>query len=385
MGFCAWRNLAHDFEDGQKAREMSEAAVITQRPVPPPLAAASSRAARSTASLGCVLLLAAGCTPTGNPERPVNPPPIPIFAGSSGGSGVAAMNGAAGFAGPTAGTAGWPPVGAGSGMPVDTAGGGSVGPGPTGGVMGVPMAGTGGVAPLPDGGLPAFDAGTELNRNQVRPGGICARLAAVDCAAEAHCCAAPATAFDLCKSQLTARCTDTAFLDEIAMNNVSGYSVTQAEAVFNRLEQFAATCDPTVGVWFAQTEGLRAIFQGTVAPAGTCRPSGLPSVPGYYATLASCTQPSTHACLFTGDGPATPPQTATCAARSDVGATCFVDTNCRDGLYCANPQMKYSQGTCTPLKAVGATCTADTECMTFTCRGAACIMPTSQTAYCLSK
>jgi Dickkopf N-terminal cysteine-rich region len=127
------------------------------------------------------------------------------------------------------------------------------------------------------------------------------------------------------------------------------------------------------------------MFQGTVAPMGMCKPSGLPSVGNYAAALASCTQPLTHACLFTGDGPNAPPQTATCAARTDAGATCFVDLNCKDGLYCANPQMKYSQGTCTPLKATGATCTLDAECASFTCRSAVCVVTTEATAYCVSK
>jgi hypothetical protein len=183
---------------------------------------------------------------------------------------------------------------------------------------------------------------------------------------------------------MAAACKMNAYLDDIANNNVSGYSQAQTQAVLDKLEQYATACDPNVTLWAAQPDGLRAMFQGTIAANGTCKPTGLPSVANYGAALASCTQAATHACLFTGDGPTAPPQTATCAARGNAGATCFVDTNCKDGSYCLNPQMKYSGGKCTALKQNGAQCTTDTECASFTCRSAVCVAPTAQTAYCVS-
>jgi hypothetical protein len=362
---------------------MSEAAVMSHRQARSPLDAAKSGASMG-AALACVLLLAAACEPLGQDRV------LPIIAGFSGGSGVVAGNGGvAGMAGPPPGTAGRPPTGAGTGIPVGGGAAGIPGPGSMAGTVSVPTAGTAGggtvTPPNPDGGLlPPFNPGVAPNRNQVRAGQVCSRIAGLQCAAELHCCAAPAKGLDACQTQLTMACKTGAYLDDISNNSVSGYSVPQIEAVLNKLEEYATACDPSIPMWAATPEGLRSIFQGTVAPNAMCKPTGLPSPSNYAAALASCTQPATHACLFTGDGPNAPPQTATCSARLDAGATCFVDTNCKDGLYCANPQMKYSGGKCTALKEVGATCTLDTECATFTCRSAACVMPTVQTAYCVS-
>jgi hypothetical protein len=251
---------------------------------------------------------------------------------------------------------------------------------------GAPIAGSVGPRPTPDGGVPMseFDAGSEPGRNRIQPGQICARVAAVQCAAEAHCCPMPAKALEACKSELTNTCTTKAYLDDIGKNSVSGFDQAATETMLNTLEEYSKTCDPQVAVWAGQTEGLRAMFQGTVPPNGQCKPTGLPSYANYGAYLAACSQPKTQGCLFSGDGPTAPPQTATCAPRGGAGATCFMEVNCMDGFYCANPQMKYSSGKCTAQKAVGQQCTADVECMSLTCRSAMCVAPTVSTAYCVS-
>jgi Dickkopf N-terminal cysteine-rich region len=368
---------------------MSEAVGTTHRQAPVPLTAARMRGARRGRGgpwLACLLLSAAACAPPADTERVIIPT---IFAGVSGGSGVPAPSaGAAGRSGPPPGTAGGMQTGtAGGGGPVGASGTGVVGPGPTaGGASGTPpIAGSGSVQPMPDGGLPAYDAGTEPDRNTVRAGQLCARVSALQCAAEQHCCTTAKNSFDACKTQLTKTCMDNAFLDEIAMNNVAGYSQTQTKATFDQIEVFGANCDPTVTMWAAQPEGLRAMFQGTVAPGGMCKPTGLPSQGSYAASLASCTNAETTSCLFSGTGPTAPPQTATCAARGDSGATCFLDVNCKDGMYCQNPQMKYSSGKCAALNQNGATCTLDSECASFTCRSAVCVAATADTTFCVSK
>jgi hypothetical protein len=237
--------------------------------------------------------------------------------------------------------------------------------------------------PNPDGGLPAFDGGVEPNRNQVQPGGLCERLSTLNCAAEQHCCMAPGRTFDTCKRDMLSDCTMNGHLDEVAQNQIAGFSATHASAAFTKLEELSAACDPSMTLWAIAPDGLRGILQGTVAPMGSCKPTGFPSVVGYGASLASCKQPATHACLFTGDGPTAAPTTATCAARSGVGATCFVDTNCMDGLYCANTQMKYSSGKCAAGKAAGMACTTAAECASQACKSGSCVPTTSQTAYCL--
>lgn len=360
---------------------MSEAAVTSPRQVKEPLHAVRYGVALR-AALGWAVLFSA-CSPA-DPGRPVLPP---HFAGISGGSGAAALNGGvAGVPGPLP-TAGQPPVGAGSGTTVGGAAG--MGPLPPAGgsaAAGTPTAGTGGTTPPnPDGGLPEFNAGTDPARNQVRAGEICARVAAIQCAAEAHCCTAPARTVDACTTQMSMACAMSGYLDDIAKNSVSGFNPALAEAGFNTLEEYAIACDPNVVLWLARPDALRAMFQGTVAPNGMCKPGGLlPSAGNYAAALASCTQPATHSCLFTGDGPNAAPQTATCTPRGDVGAACFIDINCKDGLHCANPSMTYSGGKCAGLRQPGSECTLDTECASFTCRSAACVVATSQTAYCVS-
>jgi hypothetical protein len=374
---------------GQKAREMNEAEVMTQRNARAPLRAASELQI-PTSWLACLLLLAAGCSAAQEPQRVI--PWSNNRPGISGGAG--AGNRPAGMSAlpPGTGMAGSSPVGAGTGQPIATGGTGTTGVPGTGGTAAVPIAGAAPIAgsgsvgprPTPDGGVAEFDAGSEPARNRIQPGQICSRVAAVQCAAEAHCCPMPAKALEACKSQLTSTCTSQAFLDDIGKNNVSGFNQAATEAMLNKLEEYAKVCDPQVAIWAGQTEGLRAMFQGTVAPNGQCKPSGLPSPANYAAYLAACAQPKTQGCLFSGDGPNAPPQTATCAPRGAAGATCFLEVNCQDGFYCANPQMKYSTGKCTAQKAVGQQCTADVECMTLTCRSAMCIEPTTTTAYCVS-
>jgi hypothetical protein len=234
--------------------------------------------------------------------------------------------------------------------------------------------------------LPPFNAGTDPARNRVQAGQVCARMSAIQCAAEVHCCTAPAKTLEACKSELTKYCTDKLYLDKIASNSASGFSSAQAEMVFNKIEEFSSSCDPSVVAWAAKAEGLRSIFRGTVPPNGQCKPGGIvPSYDSYGAALASCTQAETTACLFSGNGaPPSAPSMTRCAPRAGAGGGCFVTTNCTEGLYCPNSQMNYAGGKCTAQKLVGATCTLDEECVTFSCRNAACVAATAQTAYCVS-
>ncbi|HKU43089.1 MAG TPA: Dickkopf N-terminal cysteine-rich domain-containing protein [Polyangiales bacterium] len=323
-----------------------------------------------------LLLMAAGCEP-GEGARPPN-----TLVPGAGGVAVASR--------------GVPPTGVtaavgGTTFPAPSgAGAAAVGPLPSGGtgaggIITVPPGGTGAPPPPPDGGLPPFDGGIEPNRNQVQPGGICSRLATINCAAEQHCCNAPGRTFEACKSALTTDCTMNAHLDEVAQNSVAGYSSAVAATAFAKLEELSAACDPSVTVWALSPTGLRGIYQGTVEPTQQCKPTGFPSVVGYGATLASCKQPATHACLFSGNGPTAAPTSATCAARGGAGATCFVDSNCMDGLYCNNPDQKYSTGKCAAGKAAGASCTTEAECASQTCKSSKCVVATAQTAYCLNQ
>jgi hypothetical protein len=242
----------------------------------------------------------------------------------------------------------------------------------------------GAVAPVTDAGvLPTFDGGSDPERNQVQVGMLCDRLAGLQCAAELHCCQT-ARAFDACKVARLKDCQGTN-LDDIAGQPAAGFSAAIASAQFAELEQLAASCDLQVRVWGSAPDGLRGIFQGTLAADQPCMPPpGPPSVIGYGAALVSCMDPATHACLFTGHGPPAPPTAATCAARAGAGTRCFGDANCQEDLYCDNASMTYSGGVCTRRKPLGGACTHGVECASRFCNhtSSTCVEPNAEQAYC---
>jgi hypothetical protein len=252
------------------------------------------------------------------------------------------------------------------------------------GGTGSPLGGGGGEA-TPDGGMqPQFDAGSEPDRNKVQPGKICERLAAVQCAGESFCCTNAGRTYEACRSAQLEACSMELQFDTIARNPITGFSAATAESALNHFEQLASQCDPTIASFGESPEGLRGMLQGTVAPQASCKPpAGIPSVAAYGAALASCAQLQTHACLFSGSGPVAAPTSAVCAPHGAAGATCYVDTNCESGLYCENPNEKYSMGKCTARKAVGASCTAGPQCESLFCKSRKCVASNSQAAYCL--
>jgi hypothetical protein len=318
-----------------------------------------------------LLLAAVGCA---TEDSPGDRPPVTV----SGGKGSAGSSGN----GASAGASGADGAGANGGA-------GRSGSAGMNGGAGMTANQDGSVAPPPDAGPPpAFDAGTDPNLNQVQPGGICSRLATLQCAGEAHCCTNPGRTFDACFTAQSDACTNELQLDLIAADPVTGFDAEMTAQVLSRFEELAADCDPTITIWGGSMDGLRRMLQGTVQPGGSCMPAEeiIPSVAGYGAALASCAQIDTHACLFTGNGPIpipVPPTSATCTERGEEGAACFVDTNCIDALYCANPDGQYSTGTCAPRKPIGASCAAALECESRFCNTGSCLERTQQTAFCL--
>jgi hypothetical protein len=241
-------------------------------------------------------------------------------------------------------------------------------------------------APTPDAGPPPeFDAGADPDLNRVQPGGICERLATLQCAGEAHCCTSPGRAFDACFTAQVDICTNELQLDLIAADSVTGFDAEMTAQVLTHFEEMAAECDPNISAWGASMDGLRRMLQGTVEPGGSCMPpSDFPSVASYGAALASCAQIGTHACLFGGGGPIPlPPASATCSERGQQGAVCFVDTNCIDALYCDNPAGEYSTGTCAARRPVGASCASGLSCESRFCNAGSCVERTQQSAFCL--
>jgi hypothetical protein len=235
----------------------------------------------------------------------------------------------------------------------------------------------------PDAGsTPASDAGDPADA-PVEPGQLCERLSTVQCTGETRCCNTPRSA-SACKAARMMDCMSTN-LDEVARLPISGFNQEKAAILLRKLEQLVSSCDPSVKPWSVSPDGLRSIFEGSVAADQPCTPApGVASVANYGGALASCKDPATHACLFTGAGPPAAPATATCAARASAGAKCFVDTNCREELYCDNTSMTYSGGTCTARKPLGDACLHSFECASGFCNhtGSVCGPPDVQHAYC---
>jgi hypothetical protein len=235
----------------------------------------------------------------------------------------------------------------------------------------MPVAGSGG------GTLPPFDAGTDANRNMVGPGALCARLAAIQCAAEVHCCTNPKHTRETCQTQSTMLCSANLYLDQIAMNAASGFDPAATASAFSKFEEKARQCDITVAAWAGSADGLLGMFKGTLPPGANCTPANRADLPMAAAALASCTGNSTSACLANGvlgDW--------TCAPKNAAGGSCHTDLNCATGNYCANVG-KTGFGKCAPLLALEAPCTEGNQCSSLSCSDGKCVPPGQQVAYCV--
>lgn len=326
--------------------------------------------------LGLLFCTALACGPRTVPypdRRGTNPPPAaqprPTAAGTQAYPGQAA--GAGQIAAPT-GTAGISipsnPVAAEGGiaaLPMAGLGGSVIVPPP-------PAAGRGASASLP------FDAGSDPARNNVRPGGICSRLAVIQCAAETHCCVAPTRTRTECETAARSACSDSLYLDTIAQNPITGFDPVFAGQVFTELEARSSQCDLSIATWSLSPQGLRGILKGTLEPNASCKPppASLMDKPSQAAALASCKSIDTNACLpksLLGDW--------TCAGKSGVGANCITDDNCQADLYCRNPNMA-PLGKCTARAQLGGSCSNGGECVSLFCKNGSCVPPDTQLAFC---
>ena len=316
-------------------------------------------------ALASALILLLGCS---------NEPPPPherdimgvLMAGSSSLPVAGAQAGASPVAGTAAPVAGGLPV---AGM-VAAAGVGAIAG------QAAPAAGEGQVT----GGVTAmriFDAGNDPARNDVMPGGICDRLATIQCAGEAYCCDAPGRDVQACIAATASTCREEAHLDDIAAQQQTGFDSGHLRSAFERLEMLASTCDPTIA-YFGQTlEGLRGTFKGSIEAGGDCMPGNALDTVEAGASLASCSDPSANACLpglFEWN----------CEPVGAAGADCFTDVNCGEGLFCDNPDLSIRGSTCEARKGVGEPCGLPNECVTLLCSDAgACAEGDVQAAYCL--
>lgn len=330
-------------------------------------------ALRGSGAVMLITLALYGC-PSGDtsgdrPDRPgahVGTAPNDPTSGASGQG-----EGQAGTVAMMTGGGGMTPTGGGgmqSTMMSTSAGAGGTGSGGMAAVMG-----TGGMGAT----MPMFDAGTDPARNNVTGGHICARLAQIQCAGEAFCCPNPGRDRAACETAQVNYCTTQLYLDSITQNAVTAFDPTAAASALEGFEQRASQCDPMISSFAASLQGLLGIMKGTVAAKGNCMPLTLDETTA-AAYLAACKDIATTACLPT-------PITWTCSPRGDAGASCFTDVNCKDGLYCPNPNAEIGTKKCTARKAVGEACTIASECETLYCKGGKCVDASAEAAYCLAE
>jgi hypothetical protein len=290
--------------------------------------------------------------------------------GATGGSGPGGSSGSGGSGGSGGAGNNTGTGGAGAGP------GGSDGQGGVGGDSGSNgVGGDGGT-----GALPPFDGGTDPNRNNVMPGQVCERLATIQCAAEVSCCGSPGRNFDQCKQAQLNTCRNEAYLDAVSSSPLTAFDMGRAAAAFAEFERLASMCDPAIVEWAISPNGLRGIVAGTKNANDSCLPPASQSMDRAVvaAHLASCRDSATQACL--------PLRLLAweCRPRGQVGADCFSDLNCVDGVFCDNPNLEVTGAKCVQRKLKDATCATSNECQSLFCRGGRCIAPSAGAAYCLA-
>lgn len=315
----------------------------------------------------CALILVA-CSGAASPPGALGgiyDPNDAILGGTDMGAGQVSADGTA-----SGGADGMSPAGTGS---VNS--GESTGTGPA-----ETSSGSGGAIVSAEEALAYFDL-DNAERNSVAAGSVCDRVATVQCAGEAHCCDDPGRSFDQCKAQAKSACVDSAFIEEMSKKvDITGFEPERAAVALGEFERLAVACDISVASWGASADGLLSMMQGTLAEGDSCQPSisaTLRGPQGAAPYLVAC-QGSDVVCL--------PGRSEwLCERRGGVGADCFTDLNCEDGLYC--PQNDYLNprvgSSCKVRLDNGVACRAGNECASLACKDGTCVETSRQSAYCL--
>ena len=227
--------------------------------------------------------------------------------------------------------------------------------------------------------------GTSEDRNRVQAGDVCERISTIECAGEQRCCTEPGRDFEECVETMVEGCRITLQLDYMTAKPVTGFDAVRAETAIARFEQMAKECDPLVATIGEDPEGLRGMMQGSLAPDDSCFPPVSPAnIFGAYneaATyMAACSDPAKYACLPDS------PFDWRCTERGGVGAFCFTDLNCQEGLYCPqeDPTMPQLGIECAEALPTGAECSFSNECTSLACvRGACAEAGDIQATFCL--
>lgn len=232
-----------------------------------------------------------------------------------------------------------------------------------------------------DPGTKVFDAGSDPSRNNVTAGNVCTRLAQIQCAGEDFCCDNPGRDRATCEAQMLAGCMGELYLDAMTSNPITGFDPEAASGAFAEIERMASACDTAVASYGASPNGLMGMFRGSVDSGSSCSPglAAASDMSRAAASLASCADISTTACL--------PVSTLSwsCEPRGQVGAECFTDLNCVDGLHCPNPEFDIGAATCQERKALGSPCQLPNECESLFCKAGSCVEASAQAAYCLAQ
>jgi hypothetical protein len=207
---------------------------------------------------------------------------------------------------------------------------------------------------------------------------ICMRLSTSQCQAEQRCCSMPGRTLEACAAARQNDCEQSAHLDSVAVNPISGYDASAAQGIFAELEDKLEACDPSVVGWSTSPNGLRGVFKGSVARGQSCKPQQLLDTDEsrQTAALLSCLDPQQSACL-----PASLLGDWTCSPKSALAGSCLTDDNCASDAYCNTPPEAFF-GTCSERQALGATCSGVNQCQSFNCSAGICKAPDPQAAFC---
>lgn len=217
------------------------------------------------------------------------------------------------------------------------------------------------------------DAATTADESPgvLSPQAYCEAFSKAFCKGEADCCEASDKKFpsvSACETELQERCATDIMV--LVNDERTGYDGKTAAAQLERLKGLAASCDLKTAQWFAGTDGLMAMYKGTVEEGKSCTPSSNEDA----AAMLACKDDGF--CLLTPI-----PLSGTCAkAGRTKGATCYAHVECADGLYCTAP--KDGAGTCETPAAIGASCEDGFWCASLYCEASKCVEATKDRVYC---
>lgn len=222
------------------------------------------------------------------------------------------------------------------------------------------------------------DFGDEPDRNRFSADEICQRLPVIQCIAEELCCEDPGRDLRDCLDRQQELCEDQLLAHRVAMQSSAGYDIDLAEEAFNELEQLSRDCDPAITPFETAPDGFGKMLAGTINAGGNCAPDNPNALAMARASLASCREPVTYACL--------PSDTMwRCEKRGELASPCLTDNNCIEGLYCDNPDAMTADGQCRPRLMDGEACDKDHECASLACWDDVCVARDAQTAFCYAR